>query len=497
MSDHPRYRLIACLTGLLCAGALPVFAQSPPFSPAAQQQGPGERAEPAAPETRQATPGGETAIKPGEEAATGLWDRANLFGDLGGVRSALSNRGVTFGLTESSEVFGNVSGGIRRGVVYEGVTLFGLGLDMEKLLGLTGGTVNATAYQIHGRGLSLNTLGNNLNTVSSLEAGRGTLLFELWYEQALLDKKLAIRVGQIAADQEFMISQYAGLFLNHTFGWSTFPSADLPSGGPSYPLATPGVRVRWAPRDDLALLLGVFNGNPAGPGRGFPQDRDASGTAFRLNDGVFAIAEVQYSSNTGEGATGLPGTYKAGAWFNSQNFADQRRDASGASLGEPTGLTLVGRNRRGNWSLYAVADQLVFRREGTKDQGLGAFMRIMGAPGDRNLVNFYVDAGVTYKGALPGRESDTVGLGFALARISDTAAKLDADTARFTGGPYPIRRHESVLELTYQAQVAPWWQVQPTAQYVFNPNGGVPNPQRPLKRLGDAGVLGVRTTITF
>ena len=54
-----------------------------------------------------------------------------------------------------------------------------------------------------------------------------------------------------------------------------------------------------------------------------------------------------------------------------------------------------------------------------------------------------------------------------------------------------------MLELTYQAQIAPWLQVQPTAQYVFNLNGSVPNPQRPAKRLGDAAVFGLRGTVTF
>ena len=39
--------------------------------------------------------------------------------------------------------------------------------------------------------------------------------------------------------------------------------------------------------------------------------------------------------------------------------------------------------------------------------------------------------------------------------------------------------------------------MQPTAQYVFNLNGGVPNPQQPAKRLPDAAVLGLRTTVTF
>lgn len=471
-------------------------------SPAAQTTpGPSEKTEPGAAESREATPGGEAAVKPGEQGPQGIWERANLFGDLGGLRTRLAEQGVTFGLTENSEVFGNTSGGVRRGVIYEGLTQFGVGLDTEKAFGLVGGTFNATGYQIHGRGLSQNDLGNNLNTVSSLEAPRGTLLFELWYEQVLFDKKLAVRVGQLAADQEFMISQYGGLFTNHTFGWSTFPSADLPSGGPAYPLATPGVRVKWVPQDNLSLLLGVFNGDPAGPGHGIPQDRDASGTAFRLRDGVFLISEVQYGINQSEGATGLPGTYKFGAYYDSQNFADQRRNGSGASLAGPAGTgattALLGRNRRGSYSLYVVADQFVYREAGTKDQGAGVFLRLMGAPGDRNLINFYVDAGVTYKGLVPGRTSDTVGLGFALARISDTVAKLDSDTARFTGAAYPIRRHESVLELTYQAQIAPWWQVQPTAQYVFNLNGGVPSPQQPTKHLPDAAVLGLRTTITF
>ena len=497
-SRHAALALVVLYAASAAAQPARPDARPPGSSPAAQTApGPSERTEPGAAESRQATPGGESAVKPGEQGDTSLWGRANLFGTLGGLRPALAGRGITFGLTESSEVFGNPTGGVRQGVIYEGLTQFGIGIDTEKAFGLVGGTFNATGYQIHGRGLSQNALGNNLNTVSSLEAPRGTLLFELWYEQVMLDKKLAVRVGQLAADQEFMISQYAGLFTNHTFGWSTLPSTDLPSGGPAYPLATPGVRVKYVPRDDLSLLLGVFNGDSAGPGRGSPQDRDPSGTAFRIRDGVFVIAEAQHGVNQGEGATGLPGTYKVGAYYDSQNFADQRRNGSGASLADPAGIAFTGRNRRGSYGLYAIADQLVFREAGTKDQGAGVFLRLMGAPGDRNLVNFYVDAGVTYKGLIPGRNSDTVGLGFALARISDTAAKLDSDTARFTGGAYPVRRHESVLEVTYQAQVAPWWQVQPTAQYVFNLNGGVPNPQQPAKRMPDAAVLGLRTTVTF
>ena len=457
-------------------------------------QAPATPVVPGAPEARQATPGGQTASKPEEEAA-GFWQRSNLFGTLGGLRPALADRGITFGIQETSEVLGNVSGGTRRAQVYEGLTQLSLGLDTDKAFGLPGGTFNVSAYQIHGRGLSVNALNNNLHTVSSLEAGRGTLLFELWYEQVLLDKVLSIRVGQLAADQEFMISQYAGLFVNHTFGWSTHPSTDLPSSGPSYPLATPGVRVRLAASEEITLLAAAFNGDPAGPGRGVPQSRDASGTAFRLRDGVFAIAELQYARNQSEGAEGLPGTFKLGGWAHSGAFSDQRRTRLGDSLaafGANVGETPAARLRRGNYGLYAMADQVVWRR--AKDQAIGVFARVMGSPGDRNLVNVYVDAGVTLKGLLPARPADTAGLAVGYARISDTASKLDSDQAAIDGRT-PVRRHETVLEATYQAQLAPWWQVQPYAQYVFNLNGGVLAPSG--KRLGDAALFGVRTSLTF
>ena len=454
---------------------------------------------PGVPEVRQGTPGGQVETKPEEEGA-GLWQRSSLFGDWGGLRPTLARRGISFGLQESSEVLGNISGGTRRSIVYEGLTQMSVGVDLEQAVGLAGGTLNVSGWQIHGRGLSVNALGNNLHTVSGLEAPRGTLLFELWYEQVLFDKKLAVRIGQLAADQEFMVSQYGYLFINHTFGWSTLPSTDLPSSGPSYPLAAPGVRVRVQPHDNLTVLAAVFNGDPAGPGAGTPQSRNPDGTAFRLRDGIFAVAEVQYALNQGEGATGLPGTYKLGAWYNSNAFADQRRTRLGTSLaafGANVGaLGPQPRLRRGNWSVYAVADQLVWRRGDAKDQGVGVFARVMGVPGDRNLINFYAEAGVTYKGALPSRLSDTAGLAVGYARISDTASKLDSDQLA-QDGVTPVRRHETVLEATYQAQIAPWWQVQPYAQYVFNLNGGVANPLVPGKRLGDAAVLGVRTTVAF
>ena len=61
----------------------------------------------------------------------------------------------------------------------------------------------------------------------------------------------------------------------------------------------------------------------------------------------------------------------------------------------------------------------------------------------------------------------------------------------------PARGGETYLELTYQYEVMPWWQLQPDIQYVFNPGGGIANPNAPLKRVGNELVLGLRTNIQF
>ncbi len=439
---------------------------------------------PPAPSERQAPTPGQTSGE-SEADGSGLWERSNLLGDIGGLRTLLGNYGVTLGLSETGEVLGNPTGGRKQGVAYEGLTEMGLGIDLAKAVGLQGGLLNVSAFQIHGRGLTINDI-DSLSLVSSIEADRSTRLDELWYQQSLLAGRLDIRVGQLAADQEFMIDQYAGVFINEGFGWPTLPSVDLPSGGPAYPFASTGARLRARPTEGTTVLLGVFNGDPAGPGSGDPQLRDRSGTNFGFNGGAFVIGEVQFAMNQGENAGGLPSTVKLGAWYNSNAFTNQFFADQGA----------ITPSYRGDWSLYALLDQLVFRPEGGKDTGLGIFARAMGAPADRNLVSIFVDGGFSYKGPF-GRDGDTIGLAVEWAKISGDAAAADAALAASTGGRFPVRTAETVIELTYQAQLAPWLQVQPDFQYVFNPSGGILNPNGSGKIVTSAAVFGLRTNVTF
>ena len=56
------------------------------------------------------------------------------------------------------------------------------------------------------------------------------------------------------------------------------------------------------------VSLGLFNGDPAPPGPGDPQKRDASGINFRTDGGAFVIGELAYSASPSLFGDQVPGT---------------------------------------------------------------------------------------------------------------------------------------------------------------------------------------------
>lgn len=397
---------------------------------------------------------------------------SQLFGDLFGVRSALSKHGITLTASETSELLGNVSGGTQRGFAYDGVTQASLQLDTQRAFGHYGGTVNISALQIHGANLSENNL-DTLQTASGIEADPSTRLWEAWYQQELKSEdRLDIKIGQQSLDQEFMVNQNSLIFVNTMFGWPMVPSADLPGGGPAYPSSALGVRLRARPNNSIALLGGVFGGSPVHTGGG----------------GTLAIGEVQYSY-PGLGAMVYSGrrqplarTIKVGGWYDSERFDD---------LAIATPLS-----HHGNYSMYATIDQMLAQDPRNPYKTLNLFARAMGTPlGNQNTIAFSVDGGLTLTNPLPHRRDDTLGIGFGYTRVSSGAAAADSYTAKYANGFSPVRGSETFLEATYQMQLRPWLQIQPDIQFVMNPGAGVVNPNNPNHRIGNETVFGIRSII--
>jgi porin len=419
---------------------------------------------------------------------------------LGNFKKAMIDRGFNLRLNYTGEVFGNPSGGVKRRAIYEGLLEMVLDSDLDKIAGMRGLAFHINAYQIHGRGLSTCCI-PDYSTISSIEARAATRLFDVWFEQSFFDDKASIRIGRLAADSDFFISDFGSLFINGTYGWPTMTAADLASGGPAYPLAAPGVRLKLAPSDRITLLAAIFDGDPTGAGlTGQPEIRDPAGLSFRLKDPPLLIGEAQYNYAVGGGASpGLPGTVKLGAWRHFGKFDDEHFGRDRRSLLDPSGIgaPLI---HRGDFGVYGVIDQLVWSLSKERPtKGVGAFARLSAGPSNRNLMDFYAEGGINFIGLWPERPDDVFGVAAGYSRISPSVRGLDRDAALFAGAVAPIRDHEIAFELTYQAQIVPGWIIQPDFQYIVHPGGGVAAPAKPILvgRIHDAAVLGLRATIKY
>jgi porin len=410
---------------------------------------------------------------------TGIPEGAIAAIDAGGVRHGLAKAGIGFGGEYYGEFFAN-SGGVKQGGEYDGALHLYLNADMHRLGLWKGLCFYVDGFQLHGVSITAANLGS-LIPVSGIEATPATRLFEIWFEQTMFNEKLSVKFGQIAVDTEFILSEGAAWFLSATYGWPPITAADLPNGGPAYPLSQPAVRVALSPTDQLTLMAAVYNGDPAGPNcNGDPQRCNDHGLEFRFDDPPLLFAEAAYKYKSG--------TVKLGGWNHFGTFENQRFDSGGALIAV-TGN--AGRPLDNNWGLYGVIDQWVWRMPGSEgSKGVAVFARVMGAPDDRNLVDFYSDMGITFIGMIPGRPDDALAIGFAYVGISDTVHAFDVDL-----GLPVARNYESAIEICYTMQLKPGWTLQPDFQYIWQPGGNTVDDDG--RRIEDAAVVGVRTVVSF
>ena len=474
----------------------------------ADSAGPGA-ATPASPTTESpdqpaTTPGAATAPESGAPFGflSPSWQNQNLLGDMGGLRPALGKYGLTLIILENIETFGNLSGGSQQGFEANGLTTVTLQMDTEKAFGLKGGTFNVSGLQVWGGDLTANNL-LVWQTLTDVEGPVGVRLWELWYQQKFGDK-FDIKVGEQSLDEEFIIAPSGNsLFVNGVSGWPALPTTNLPGGGPAYPLAGLGVRGRAQLTDAVTVLAAIVNGSP------IPRDSPSSltsnphGVSFPLDTGTLAIAELQYAY--GSSASGkpnpdgpLPGVYKLGAWYDSYKFDDQQYDTVGVPLASPLSNGAPAQ-RHGDFSLYGVVDQMIWRSKDDTNCSLNLFVRPMFTPyQDRNLVSASINAGAALRAPLPTRDNDVFGIEMGTAWASGGASGFDRQMQFYQPSLYtPIRSSETFLEATYQAQVLPSWQVQPDVQYFINPSAGIANPNQPAQRIRNELVIGLRTNITF
>lgn len=433
-----------------------------------------------------------------------FFEQDYLLGTWGGLRTDLSRRGVDFEFLYGASVPMNVGGGLERGSVYQGALLMMLDLDSEKLVGLPGGRFHASSIWLNGQKPFSDHYVGDLNKVNLLDFDNGFRLWELYYEQKLFDGKITLKAGQLDIGGDFIVPEYynsiAGIgFLNQTFFFPTmaFNVWDQPffpvgnHGLASTPYGVPGMMARAQLATNLYFQAGVYDGNP---------DRSDSGTRIHLDskEGALCYFELGYQHNRGKEDTGLPGNFKLGAWYHTDEFYDTYdgiiaavNNASDGALG----MLPPAHEHGGNYGGYFLADHYLWRERDKEDparQGLIGFVRGAFAPEDRNIAQMGVDGGLVYKGLIPSRDWDTLGVAFSYLKVGDDLRRVQGDLNTLLGSSIlPKADYEAVLEMNYKIQLTAWWTVDASVQRVFHPGGRI------SAKTPDAWILGLQTMLRF
>jgi porin len=417
---------------------------------------------------------------------------------LGLLPNPYERLGIKFAATYIGEALGNATGGLEQGATFEGRLNLAIDIDFDKLAGSKGLTAHANIFVIHGDGLSRTNL-RNFFVVSGIEALPTVRLYEAYLEQKFFHDKWSIRAGQLAADSEFIASKYTDVFTNASLGWPAITAVNLPAGGPSPPLAAVGARLSAKLNDNVTLLGAIFDGDSAGPGPGDPQQRNRYGLNFRVNDPPLLLGEMQFGWKNIAPDDDRAGALKVGGWHHFGTFNDQRFTADGRSIADPAGSG-VGRMLRADDGIYSVIEQKIYGVPKSKDRGIGVFMRTSASPSDRNLIDFYTDAGIDFIGLSDQRPNDKFGVAVGYAHVSKRAQALDRDYASLIGQPdWPVRSSEALFTASYLYEVKPGLNLLPNYQYIVRPGGGATGPGGPNPgiRLRNASVFGLRSVAKF
>src|SRR5215470_10960130 len=372
---------------------------------------------------------------PGQEA---LLERKALTGDWNGVRPLLSTHGFEPYLVYSAAVWSNLAGGRDTGVQPNGYLDFGLEVDLAKLGAWDGLGFHADFHWWQGGQPTDDLIGGVVATaLSDWEAAATLRVFNLYLRQAFDGDRLVFKIGQIAADTDFMVSRYGGIFLNAGLG--DLPSQNINLDAPVYPLAAPGFFASGRPLPWLTTRFGAYTGDAGDDVVG----NHGFGWALGNNAGYTFFSEIAAAAP----ARCLPATYTLGGIYDTG-----RLTRSG-----------TGEERSADYELYLMVDQGLT----TNDRGepvIGAFASLGGSPQDvHNVIDLNASAGLTLFGPLPSRRQDVLGAAVSVARFTQDFRQHESVAGSSVG------HGQTVLEVTYQLAVAPWLVVQPDAQFFFAP----------------------------
>ena len=387
--------------------------------------------------------------------------RSHLLGDWGGKRTRLAARGVTFDLQYVADFLSNIES--------EQTEKFAAWNRIR-------GTINiAFDSSSHARGLYFHATGLwqagfNLGAYLGLLTGPSGMasqptfrLDSWWFEKRWLDQRLVARIGQFAGQDFYGTQHYAASFIFEPMGYAlgnlftTIEVFDPPS--------TSAVELRVAPLEHLYVKSMLLDGDPnpfAHNKTGFvPQFRGNPVSVSEIGFTPGMVATAARAFDNVESRKGYSGLYRFGVAYNPGKFTQPD---------EPL-------PRDGNFLLYWMANQAVWRKDASDSKGLDATLSYDWSPRSVNRNYAQLTAGLRYNEPLHVPFHNTMALGYVDNALSPA----------FLPNGVTSWNHERAIELNTLLLPAPMFLLQPVIQRFVNAGGGT---QR-------ITVLGFRTKIDF
>ena len=427
--------------------------------------------------------------------AASLWTQPSLLGSLGGARPFLDKNGITLGAVEQAVPSVVLAGGAAQGPAYAGLLTLSARLDLARAAGLAGLSAYVAAYLVQGHGPSAYQV-HSLSGIAFVEAPDGARLGDAYLSWRARGNRVHLKLGKFGIDENFDQNPAGATLLNSNFTYRDIMANNLPGAGPAYSYSGPGAMAAVGVTPWLRLRAGVFSGDPLGqPLLGPPPPaRDGGGLAFPLDTGALVIGEAEMRYR-------LPrlgrGTLRLGGLYDTLSRPDRAVSASGQSLALAATGAAVGpaRSDRGDWVVYGGATQVLWN--GARHRRLSAFLRLAGAPADRNLISFDAQAGAVLRAPFPSRRQDHLAFAVSYDRISPRLAGVIRAENSLTGTAQPVPTAEMVFELAYAAVLTPWLTLTPDLQYIAAPGGGIADPADPARREPDALIAEVQASVTL
>ena len=389
---------------------------------------------------------------------TGQGPHGHLFGGWGGERTHLEERGVKFDFQYVSDSLWNLKSEQKERFASWNRFRGTVDIDLGELIGQHDLYFHATALWQGGG--NLGAFLGLLTSPSGMSSMNTCRLDSWWIEKRWLDERITVRIGQFAGQDFYGAQHYATSFIFEPMGYAlgnlftTIESFDPPS--------TPAIEIRVVPLHNLYVKSMLLAGDPA------PFSHNPTGFVPQFHGNPVSVSEIGFTPgkkatsvrafDNVESRKGYSGLYQFGGSYNPGTF-----------------VTATGEKRSGNYLLYWMASQALWRVDPSGGKGLDATVAYDWSPADINRNNTLLTAGLRFNEPLPLPIHNTMSVGYVQNRLSQ----------RFLPPGAPPFKTEHGFEFNTLLDVAQMLLLQPVFQYYLNVGG----------RSQRAAVLGFRTKV--